>query len=318
MNKVMLLFLLIISGTIVSCTKTEELPAVSQNKILSFRVTNLPDTVIYAAVDNIDNTITVYIPFYYGLNIIDPEFTLSPGAKLMEEVLPVNLEDTTQKYTVKAADGTTNVYRLKIVQLNPASLNIDWSATVEGEPLTYPYSTLPAISGNLNSKNIALGKVVLYAVSTGKTVNLNLSDAYILLSGGTGTYSLLNALIPADIDTGYYKVKMTFLGNEKEIERQLHIVHRAPKPNPASKSVKQGENVTFTSFDGIFRNLTSVKVRIDENVYPLTIVSYNALEMILKIPDDFPVGVYDNAQYDFQFEGYPVITKGASLTVNAK
>ncbi len=58
--------------TFFACTKTTGPDPLPQNRILSFKVVNLTDTVIYGAIDDIDNTITVYIPFYYGLTVIDP------------------------------------------------------------------------------------------------------------------------------------------------------------------------------------------------------------------------------------------------------
>lgn len=315
MNKV-LLFVMFLG--MIACTKKEELAPLPQNRILSYKVTNLTDTVIYAGIDNLDNTITVYIPFYYGLNVIDPEITLSPGASLMEEILPVSVEDSTQIYTVKAANGTANVYRLKIVQLNPVSLSIDWASSVGSNPIAYPYSMLPDISGNLNATNITLAKVHLISVQTGVSTSVSLNDAYIAINPNDGMYSLYGPMIPADIDTGYYKVHVSFLGNEAEAASPLHIVHRRPNPSPASRVAKQGETISFTSFEGVFLDLRSVTITVNETSYDLPVVSYTPLEMILRIPDDFPVGYYESALYDFEFEGWPAVIKSGALTINAK
>lgn len=316
MNKV-LLFVILLTGMI-SCTKEEELAALPQNKILGYKVTNLADTVIYAGIDNIDNTITLYVPFYYGLNVIDPEITLSPGASLLEEVKPVSIEDSTQIYTVKAANGTTNIYHLKIVQLNPASLTIDWAASVGTDPVAYPNGMLPDISGNLNSTNISLAKVSLISLKTGTSVNIGLSDAYIAINPNDGLYSLYGPVIPATIDTGFYKLRVSILGNDSETASAVHIIHRKPNPSPASGIAKQGETISFTSFDGIFTGLQSVKVMVNGTSYDLAVVSYTALEMTLRIPDNFPVGYYETAQYSYQFDGWPTVVKSGALTINAK
>lgn len=316
MNKV-LLFVMLLTGMI-ACTKEEKLAPLPQNKILTYKVTNLTDTVIYAGIDNLDNTITVYIPFYYGLNVIDPELTVSPGASLTEEVKPVNIEDTTQVYTVKAANGTTNVYHLKIVQLNPASLTIDWAPSVGSDPVAYPYSMLPDISGNLNSTNISLARVRLVSVKTGASTSINLSDAYIAINPNDGLYSLYGPVIPATIDTGFYKVHVSFLGNESAAASPVHIVHRKPNPSPASRVAKQGETISFTSFEGIFIGLQSVKVMVNSISYDLAVVSYTPLEMTLRIPDNFPVGYYESAEYSYQFDGWPTVVKSGALTINAK
>jgi hypothetical protein len=310
------LFLLILPGILISCTKTEELPPLAQNKIVSYKVTNLPDTVIYAGIDNIDNTITVYVPFYYGLNVIDPEIKLSTGATLMEEILPVNVDDTTKKYTVKAADGSTNIYKLKIVQLNPASLDIQWSAG--DNPITYPGSVLPSISGNLNSTNTSLAKVELISEKTGIATSLKLNDAYILLSTYDGVYTLYNPAIPATIDTGVYKVQLTFLGNKKSPPTTVHIIHRAPNPIVSSKVAKQGETITFNPINGVFINPASVTVSVNGTSYDLAIVSWTPTDLVLRIPDTFPVGSYDSALYTFAFNGWPVVKKTGLLIVNAK
>jgi len=310
------LLLLILSGILISCTKTEELPPLAQNRIISYKVTNLPDTVIYAGIDNIDNTITVYVPFYYGLNVIDPEIQLSAGAKLVEEILPVSVDDSTKKYTVRAADGTTNIYKLKIVQLNPASLDIDWSAGAN--PITYPGSSLPSVSGNFNSTNVSLAKVELISEKTGIVTALKLSDSYILLSTYDGIYTLYNPAIPATMDTGFYKVQVTFLGNKKAPATTLHIIHRAPNPIVSSKVAKQGETITFNPVNGIFINPTSVTVEVNGTTYDLAIVSWTPTDLVLRIPDTFPVGSYDSALYTFTFNGWPVVKKAGVLIVNAK
>jgi hypothetical protein len=79
------------------CTKTEELALLPADKILEYKVTNLPnDEVIYGAIDNEANTITVYVPYYYGLLVIDPSITLSNGASIAEEILPVKTDEKNQ------------------------------------------------------------------------------------------------------------------------------------------------------------------------------------------------------------------------------
>src|SRR6186713_2843848 len=104
MNKNTCIFLCIFTGSVLmlcSCKKTIGLEPLPKNRMTSYKVTNLADTVIYGAIDNIENTITVYVPFYYGMSVIDPTITLDAGAKLSEEAEPVSVTDTTQTYTVK-------------------------------------------------------------------------------------------------------------------------------------------------------------------------------------------------------------------------
>ncbi|WP_286754682.1 MULTISPECIES: hypothetical protein [Sphingobacterium] len=99
------------------CTKTEELALLPADKIIEYKVTNLPnDEVIYGAIDNEKNVITVYLPYYYGLLVIDPTIKVANGASLTEEILPVKTDEKNQTYTVKSATGTTRTYSLKITK----------------------------------------------------------------------------------------------------------------------------------------------------------------------------------------------------------
>jgi hypothetical protein len=52
--------------------------------------------------------------------------------------------------------------------------------------------------------------------------------------------------------------------------------------------------------------------------HQLPVVSFTPFEMVLKIPDDFPVGEYSFVPFTFQFTGWNNVTKYGSLTVNPK
>ncbi|HEX8021706.1 MAG TPA: hypothetical protein VF500_17285, partial [Mucilaginibacter sp.] len=122
-------FYLLVAGLItvlVACKKTIYPDPLPQNKILEYKVVNVQDTVIYGAVDNIENTITVYIPYYYGLTVIQPKITLDANATLTTSAEPVSVDNTGQTYTVKGGDGTTRTYKLNIVQQNTANLTLNW------------------------------------------------------------------------------------------------------------------------------------------------------------------------------------------------
>ncbi|MFD1602196.1 hypothetical protein ACFSJW_18150 [Flavobacterium artemisiae] len=91
-------------------------------RIVSFKVTNPGENqAIYSAVNNLDRTITVYLPSYYEYeyletSIVVPEkTTISPAAT---ELIPV-FGKTPFLYTTKSADGSTAVYTVKIVIQQP-------------------------------------------------------------------------------------------------------------------------------------------------------------------------------------------------------
>ncbi|MBT2560152.1 hypothetical protein J7E50_02815 [Pedobacter sp. ISL-68] len=315
---VLLFFVLAAVSGFTSCKKTVGLDPLPQNQILEYKVSNISDTVIYGAIDQLDKTITVYVPYYYGLNLIDPKIVVSPGASLSEAILPVRLTELNQTYTVKAADGSTNTYKLVIVQQNTPSLSVSWSPSLSN-PLSYPNYTLPAIYGDFRSQNGALATVELTHQRSGKVVSLSGGNIGIVRNGEP-QYQLTGLTIPANIDTGYYGIKVAFLGHNAEVNKPVHIIHRQPDVLVPSRVAKQGESFTFTAFNSIFLNLKSVKVRLNGgSTYDLVIVSYTPTEMALRVPDNFPVGKYDyTAQYLFEFDTWRTVSKYGDLTINPK
>jgi len=128
---------------------TEIITDLDARRIISFKVTNPgEEQAIYSAVNNLEKTITVYLPSYYQYEYLEtaialPEkTTISPAAT---ELLPV-FSKTPVTYTTKAADGTTAVYTVKIIIQQPQlilkelstattvyTVNTGASITVKGE-----------------------------------------------------------------------------------------------------------------------------------------------------------------------------------------
>src|SRR5690606_33042905 len=115
MNKILIFLSVLFIGCLESsCTKTEDFEPLNEDKILTYKIVNLPnDEVIYGSIDNQANVIKVYLPYYLGLFVIDPEITLSPGATLEGEIEPVNVNSEDKTYTVRAANGTSRTYKLE-------------------------------------------------------------------------------------------------------------------------------------------------------------------------------------------------------------
>lgn len=310
-------FILVIMAAagMASCTKTMDLPGLPQNKITSYKVVNLPDTVIYGAIDNIEKTITVYVPFYYNMVVIDPEITLSEGAKLSERALPVSINATNVKYTVTGADGNINIYSLKIVNQSISSLTVDWLTTEE--QVANPVGVLPSIKGNFQSRNAQAVGIELAKRGSGQKVNLAMAAAGMQTEGND--YTLFNVPIPATIDTGYYDVTLAFAGHTAKLAKPVHITFQQPDLLIPSREVKQGGEISFDAFNTVFVGLKAASVTVNDQIYPLTILSYDRLKMTLKTPDDLPVGVYNyTATYNFEFEGWPIVSKVGALTVLPK
>lgn len=318
MNKLLPLFavLLALAG-LSACTKNIGLEPLPQNKILEYKVSNLPDTVIYGAIDQSEHTITVYVPYYYSLSLIDPEIKVSDGAKVDGEILPVLLDAKNTTYSVTGADGSKNTYTLTIVQQNTPNLLVSWSPSVGANPTTYPKMILPAIEGNFLSTNVLLAKVSLINTNTNAIVQLPTDNAGIVTSGNTYTY--ISPAVPTDIDTGYYKVRFQFLGHDATVEQPLHIIFLQPDLLIPAREVKQGGTITFDSFNSVFVGLKAARVTVLGKTYNLPIQSYTRQQMVIQIPEDFPVGRYNyTAAYSFDFEGWKTVSKTGDLNVLAK
>lgn len=316
MKKNLLIVLLVAGGLlfIASCKKTIGLDPLPQNKILEYKVTNLPDTVITGIIDNTDNTVTVYVPYYYGMTIIDPEIKLSDGATLTDPILPVKIEDNTQTYTVKGVDGSTNTYKLNIVQQNPPTLTLAWTKTAS----TYPLGRVPNINGNFLTTNAALVKITIISVKTDIETALNTSASGILLDA-QGGYKYDGGLIPATIDTGYYKVRVDFLQKSVELPEPLLIAYRPPSVTASARIVKQGEDFELGATVGyMILGLKAVKATINGITYNLPIKSYTYDKMTLTIPEDVPLMTSATCKYTFEYDNWPTTTSTSFLTVTPK
>jgi hypothetical protein len=328
MNK-LFYFTAIAVVAVLACKKQVGLDPLPQNMILEYKVTNIPDSVIYGAIDNEHNTIDVYLPFYYGLTLIDPEIALSTGARLMEEAAPVLIDaDTTGEctymlnggkqvtYTVKGFDGGTHTYTLKVWQQCAPPLAVTWGNL--NDRTGYPNNMLPTVQGNFYTRNMALATWLLTDTVTGKIITLPKVSGNFSLTDST--YWSASVPIPADADTGYYKVSVRFSGQKASIIQPVHIIFKQPTPGSfiGSRTARQGDTISYTALSSVFVDPTAVTIAIPDGTIALPIVSFTRTEIRVKIPEDFPVGEYENVRFRFSFTGWGVpITRG-NLTVNPK
>lgn len=125
-------FIVLVSG-ISSCKKTVEnwkdvkaepvkdtVTARESNRIISYKVQSPTAEGIYAAVNDSDNTIYVYLPYFYALNFLEvASIGLPTGASVspsVDELVPV-FSSSPFTYTVTAADKTTRKYTVKVIVL---------------------------------------------------------------------------------------------------------------------------------------------------------------------------------------------------------
>ncbi|RZF59706.1 hypothetical protein [Sphingobacterium corticibacterium] len=144
------LFSLIIVGSS-SCTKEQEnlitveetlydtLRTLPVNRIIEYNVTNIDETTIYSAIDDSKKTITVYLPAYYMLGIIQPEIVLPEGTAISptaDEPVPV-FSEAPFTYEVTSPAGEKATYTLNII-VQQQDFTINELTTNINSPRTLP------------------------------------------------------------------------------------------------------------------------------------------------------------------------------------
>jgi hypothetical protein len=123
---------------------TDTVTSRENNRIISYRVQSPVAGGIYAYVNDSDNTVTVYLPYFYALNFIEVAAvelpagtTISPG---IDELVPV-FNDKPFMYTVTAVDKTTRKYTVKIVVLQEKLVINELSTAATTKTYAFNFST---------------------------------------------------------------------------------------------------------------------------------------------------------------------------------
>jgi hypothetical protein len=304
-----------------ACTKEVDYEPQPQNRITAYKVTNLPDTAIYGAVDNIENTITVYIPFYLAMTVIDPVITLDEGAALSAAAEPVAVTDTTQTYTVKGKDGSTRTYRLLIVQKSAFPLNLVWSSVHGIAPQVLPEGSFSLI-GDFGGTSTATLSIAIISRTSGDTLRPNpgqLPSIQLPVSPDLPKAYTLTAYLPVDADSGYYDVEVDYLGQRQMLRQPLHVYYVPPAVAPvwSAITVTQGGDLSFNASSGtLFIDPRSVAATINGITYQLQVqTSTTRKRLFVRLPDNFPTGSYDAALFTFHFGNWPPISAEVPLIV---
>lgn len=187
---------------------TEIITDLSAKRIISFKVTNPGEAqAIYSSVNNLDKTITVYLPSYYEYQyletaIILPEkTTISPAAT---ELLPV-FSKTPITYTTKAPDGTTAVYTVKIVVQQPKiTLNELSTAT---STVTVATTTSITLKGENFIPSYEVTKVFLVDAQGNKKWQMKQYNEGLYIGTFYAMYAFIdniNTPVTLEPDTDYY------------------------------------------------------------------------------------------------------------------
>ncbi len=253
---------IMLMGMLNSCTKTEDVLYEKEavNRIISYEVVNAVEP-LHGVVDDINNRITVYIPYYISIDYLVPVITLEEGAKLIdrngneldirEDLEPVPFDTVGYTYRVKDAEELIREYTLAIKVMPHNEPLVIGFGQKQNESGIWVVDDDLTKAGVINSRIRLLGnfqstsrnaKLSLIHAETGQAVP-NALAVYDMLSG-SGFYTLLFDVSP-EVDPGNYVVKVEHQGRTATTA-QISFEHRMPYFGQLPKIVKQGEEITMT------------------------------------------------------------------------
>lgn len=264
-----------------------------------------------------EGQILLYWPHSLALPAtITPQLSVSEKATVTPAsgtAIPLQ-DDVT--YTVKAEDGSTATYAVKvIVNQPPLALDNENPAVVSfGRPADIRGTNILLDASRTSISLIAAdGKETQMVIDT-------IVDGF-----GTGFGSNILIQLPEEgtttLDTGWYKIKVTTgVRTATTSNPVLYIRYRYPAFDVIANSITVHRGETFTLTGQHFRQLEDARVLVQdgsEEYYTLTKVSYTSTEVTYRIPEDMPVreyftilpGITDtfsgNLEYTYQLYSYP-------------
>lgn len=302
-----------------ACKKTMDLPQQPNSKIIAYKVA-VSDGIISGVIDETDKTITVYLPFYYQLDVIDPEIKLAAGAKLLEEVLPVDVLDNKTTYTVTGADKSTVTYKLviKMQQISPLKVN---EVSTESKTTVWGIGYyMVNFSGNFNTLDPT--KIKIYLVGADEketemfyTTGYGPAAVNVIMNKTEKVYSIGYVGVPQTLDPGLYKVRVKVQSLTTDLKYPVKLEYILPQVDYVSIIAKQGDTFTIKSSGPVFKDLKSITIRVAGQDVSLPVLNYTRTLATVKIPETIPVGTYYPS---ILFEGFPIINAFWPITVNAK
>jgi len=308
---------LLITSVFTACKKTVDLPELPNNRITEYKVP-VSDGTISGVIDESDKTITVYLPFYYQLDVIDPQITVSSGAKLNTEAAPVDVMSETTTYTVTGNNNSTSTYKLKIEiqQLGPLVI-VEPSTATTTTGWAIGSKTI-SIQGNFNTTDPTKIKVFLVGsdqVEHALIVSGQTSTVTPVILATGKTYTLSNIQIPQNLADADYKVRVKVLRLNGETTRSIKLVFGRPVIDYKVITAKQGETFTISTSGEVFNNFQELSIMVGGQKTLLPIVSYTRTEATIRIPESIPVGTYTPTVL---FQGWSASTLNWPINVTAK
>lgn len=235
------IYTLLLTGGLFACTKTETTNAAPEpaNRIESFRITNVQGDPIEAAISDKDSTITVYLPVYRQLAVLEPAISLPAGSAvspasgtLVENVFEAIRTHRKITYTVTAADGSKRDYKLVIRTQQPA-LELEELSTVDDiKEFTIdtrqPWSTINIMmKGSGFSENNELMLVAPVDESGRELPPFHLSITHLgslyQISPYLDQSPALKPLLDALPATGLYRLRVYVYGRVKTMQYPVRI-----------------------------------------------------------------------------------------------
>jgi len=314
-----LLCLLLTVATLAACKKTIGLDPLPANKITEFKVA-VSDGNIFGAIDETDKTITLYLPYYYELDVIEPVIKFSAGAKLSETLAPVDVLNTQKTYTVIGADQSTSTYKL-IIKLNQISPLVLTELSTATATYTIAIGTYDIrVQGNFNVSDLKKIKAFLVDENDKEyeltpSPSLGTPGVSVAMIGGVKTYTYGYLQVPQTLDAGNYKVRVKVQALTAEMKYPVKVVYGRPGVNYGPVTVKQGETFKIASGGVVFNDFKEFYIMVNGQKTLLSIVSYSRTEATIRVPDTVPPGVYTPTA---SFGTWPLSTLNWSVTVTAK
>ena len=330
-----LISLVLLMGALISsCTETEVVPYEEEptNRITSYKITNATQ-VLYGVVDDVDNTITVSVPYYLSINFIVPEITLEDGATLIdakgdaidirEDLEPVPFDAAGHTYSVKDKNNTIRKYTLvaKILpHVDPLKLGyvIKQDAnrnTVVDDTVTTSVlvNSRFTIYGNFesSSKNAKLTLI-------NKTTNAVIPNGLSLIDVARSTqFHFMTAQVSAEVENGDYYITVEHQGRTDTLPT-IHLKYKKPYFDFLGKTYAVGETVTVNvrgsdqtgNYSGVNTGISRMYVKLIKSYFvrlpanfpaasfstpiEVEIVSQSRTQVQFKFPD-LPLGIYETS-----------------------
>jgi hypothetical protein len=322
--------LLVLTGlwTLQACTKTEVVPYEKEptNHIIEYKVTNATET-LYGVVDDIDNTITVYLPYYLSIDYIVPEIILEEGATLIdatgneidtrEDIEPVHFDSVGYTYRVRDDKNTIRVYILvtKILpHVEPLKLGYFIKADGNGNYVADEDSSAEAlvnsrlaIYGNLESSS-RHAKLTLVDQKTNTVIPgaLKLNDVT-----RADLFHYITVQISPEIDSGYYYIVVQHQGRTDTLP-SIHMIYKKPFFDYLGKAYAVGDTVTlnvrgsdmFDNYSGVNTGISRMYAKLVTQ--HLTVLPANFPQGLLDIPIDVKIVSQSRTQVRFIFPELPL------------